>query len=322
MKKILCAVLALVMTLCLFASCGGNTDTPPADDDKLSIVCTIFPQYDWVREILGEKLDDAQLTLLLDSGTDLHSYQPTAGDLMTIGSADLFIYVGGESDKWVPDALKTAGEVNTLNLMEVLGDTARLESDEGILEGDEEGEEEEAYDEHIWLSLRNAFTLCKAITEKLCEIDAANADVYRKNNTAYCGKLNELDNKMTDKIGTFPVDTVVCADRFPFMYLMKDYVIDYYAAFSGCSAESEASFRTVVSLAEKVDELGLKYIFQTENPLADIAKTVVETTETKDQQILVLDSMQAVTAAKIAEGVTYYSTMEKNINTLIEGLEG
>lgn len=322
MKKVLCIVISICTVLCLFASCGGNENTPAAPEDgKLSVVCTVFPQYDWVREILGEKLEDVSLTLLLDSGTDLHSYQPTAADIMKIGSADLFVYVGGESDKWVPDALNAANsEVKCLNLIEALGNAAKLESDAGIVEAEEE-EEEEAYDEHVWLSLKNAITLCNAITDALSALDAANADTYRANNTAYLDKLTALDNKMTEAVASAKVDTIVVADRFPFMYLCEDYGLSYFAAFSGCSAESEASFQTVVDLAGKVDELGLKCIFQTENPLADIAQTVVQTTEKKDQKILVLDSMQAVTAAR-ADVENYYSVMEDNINTLIEGLEG
>ncbi len=322
MKKILCAVLAIVMTLCLFASCGGNTNTNPADDDKLSVVCTVFPQYDWIREILGEKTENVSLMLLLDSGTDLHSYQPTAADLMKISSADIFVYVGGESDKWVADALKNAAEnVKSVNLLDALGDMAKSESEAGIMEEEEE-EEEEAFDEHIWLSLKNAVKLCGVLTEELCALDSANADVYRENSRAYCEKLGALDADFEKAVASAANKTFVCADRFPFMYLFEDYGLKYFAAFSGCSAESEASFKTVVGLAEKADEYGLKYICQTENPLADIAKTVIETTSGKNQQILTLDSLQSVTAEKVAEGKTYYSAMEQNINALKKGLEG
>lgn len=319
MRKTICIIIAVLMIAGLFASCGSTH--AHKEEGKLSVVCTVFPQYDWVREILGENPGEIALTLLLDSGTDLHSYQLTAGDLMTIGEADLFIYVGGESDKWVPDALSAAeGDVKCLNMLEALGGAAKPESDAGILSAEEE-EEEEAYDEHVWLSLRNAQLLCAAITEELCVLDAANENAYRENCAVYCEKLGALDQRFADFMASAGKNTVVVADRFPFMYLCDDYGIRYFAAFSGCSAESEASFQTVVSLAEKVDEGKLSFIFQTENPLADIAKTVIETTAAKDQKVLTLDSMQAVTAKK-AETEKYYNVMEKNINALMEGLKG
>lgn len=338
MKKILCVITVIAALICMLAACkptaapGGTTDIAAPDGEKLSVVCTVFPQYDWVREIAGDKLDKISLTLLLDSGTDLHSYQPTAGDLMKISSADLFIYVGGESDKWVSGALAASNcSAKCLNLIEALGSAAKQESDEGIIEEhdhedledhEEHDHGETEYDEHVWLSLKNAVVLCGAVTDELCALDAENADLYRANNTAYCEKLGALDKRFADFAASADCNTVVCADRFPFMYLCEDYGLKYFAAFSGCSAESEASFKTVVSLAEKVDEYRLGYIFQTENPLADIAKTVVEATEEKNQQILTLDSLQSVTAEKISGGKTYYAVMEQNINTLIEGLKG
>ena len=301
-------------------------------DGKLSIVCTVFPQYDWLREIIGSNPGNIELTFLLDTGADLHSYQPTVADIVTINNSDMFVYIGGESDKWVDDVLKTATEeINAVDLMKSLGSAAKLESDEGIMEDheheeahdhDEAGEQTE-YDEHIWLSLKNAVTLCGVLTEELCRLDAANAEAYRANNKTYCEKLSALDKDFTNYVSGAKVKTIVCADRFPFMYLFEDYGLSYFAAFSGCSAESEASFSTVTGLAKKVDEYGLKFIFQTEKPLAaDIAKTVIESTDSKDQKILTLDSIQSVTAADAADGKTYYTVMEQNINTLKEGLEG
>lgn len=292
---------------------------------KLKIVTTIFPEYDWTRTVLGDREEDVDLTMLLDNGTDLHSFQPAVKDIMKVSSCDLLIYVGGESDQWIEDALESAQnkDMKTINLMEVLGDTIKEEETvEGMQESDHghEDEDEKEYDEHVWTSLRNASVICSIIAETLEEMDPENKDVYASNAAAYQEKLSDLDTEYQNTVDSAKQNTLLFADRFAFRYLVDDYGLNYYAAFSGCSAESEASFKTVTFLAEKLDELGLKTVLTIEKSDDRIAQTVIENTETKDQKILELNSMQSITSDEIADGVTYLSVMEDNLNVLKEAL--
>lgn len=321
MKKITAIILSFVILSSVFTACSQNNSVSESDE-KISIVTTIFPEYDWVMQILGNSTENADVTMLLDSGVDLHSFQPTADDMITIINCDLFIYIGGESDDWVDDALNEADNENmqVLNLLDVLGTSAKEEKIvEGMQAEEEEHEEEEEeteYDEHIWLSLKNAQLLCDAIAQKLCEIDEKNAQTYTQNAQSYINQLETLDGEYQEAIETASKDTILFADRFPFMYLADDYSLNYYAAFVGCSAETEASFETIKFLSDKVDELGLDVVLTIENPTHDIAETVVENTESKNQQILSLNSMQSVTSTDVENGVTYFSIMQENLETL------
>ena len=257
--------------------------------------------------------------MLLDSGTDLHNYQATVEDMYKISNCDLFIYVGGASDEWAEKALKNGKNPNrvAINLMEELGDIIK---EEEIIEGMEEEEEEEGdepeYDEHIWLSLKNAEESVKVITEKLCILDKENENAYKDNSNAYVTKLSDLDKDFNEKLKDKTTDTVLFADRFPFRYLFDDYGIKYYAAFVGCSAETEASFETVVFLSKKVDELKLKYIATIDSSDGRIAETVKNNTTNKNQTIVKLDSLQSTTKYDFENGKTYYETMKKNLETL------
>ena len=244
---------------------------------------------------------------------------------MKVSSCDLLIYVGGESDQWIEDALESAQnkDMKTINLMEVLGDTIKEEEKvEGMQESGHghEDEDEKEYDEHVWTSLRNASVICGIIAETLEEMDPENKDVYASNAAAYQEKLSDLDTEYQNTVDSAKQNTLLFADRFAFRYLVDDYGLNYYAAFSGCSAESEASFKTVTFLAEKLDELGLKTVLTIEKSDDRIAQTVIENTETKDQKILELNSMQSITSDEIADGVTYLSVIEDNLDVLKEAL--
>ena len=381
MKKITALLLALLMLVGALAGCGKQNDTNKTD--KLSIVTTIFPEYDWVREILGDKADNAEVTMLLDNGVDLHSYQPTADDIVKISDCDLFVYAGGESDGWVDDALKNATNKNmkVINLLDVLGDSVKTEEVvEGMQEtehdhdhdhskevstfeddevqdrslsdwaGDfpadmtgeeicehmerhdhdededhehkegEEHEHEEEKDEHVWLSLKNAEVLVNAISKSLQELDPDNKDTYATNAAAYIEKLSALDGEYQAAVDAATYKTVLFGDRFPFRYLVDDYGLSYYAAFVGCSAETEASFETVSFLATKVDELKLPCVLTIEGAQHKIAETIVQNTAEKNQKVLTMDSMQSTTSKDVANGTTYLSVMEKNLSVLKEAL--
>ena len=499
MKKITALLLALMMLAGVLAGCGKPKDAGKAG--KLKVVTTIFPAYDWVRAILGDKAENAEITMLLDNGVDLHSYQPTADDIVKISDCDLFVYVGGESDGWVKKALKSAANRNmkVINLLEVLGDSVKTEetvegmqedghghshdeqlteddikdrtlsdfagawkslhpyllngdldkfcqhraeededssttkdtylekyktswqcdaekisisgntitftygdgktvsaeytyagyqpkrNDEGEIRsvryqfettsadapkyvqfndhGHEPGEAEhfhiyfgndgfdalmsaktnpffvkdtlsvedildelmghdhgEEADEHVWLSLKNAKTLVGAISNALQEFDPDNKDTYATNAAAYIEKLSALDGAYQSAVDGAAHKTVLFGDRFPFRYLVDDYGLRYYAAFAGCSAETEASFETVSFLAKKVDELGLPCVLTIEGKNHKLAETIVQSTAGKNQKVLTMDSMQSMTSKDAANGATYLSVMEQNLSVLKEAL--
>ncbi|MCR5468117.1 MAG: metal ABC transporter substrate-binding protein [Lachnospiraceae bacterium] len=346
MKKILVLIMSAALMAGSLLACGSNE--PKSDgEDKLQIVTTIFPEYDWVMNILGDNAENAEVTMLLDNGVDLHSYQPTTDDILKISTCDMFVYVGGESDEWVEDALKEATnkDMVVINLLDVLGDTVKEEEvvegmqgedeehehgesdadddDDGDKESEEHEDEEEEveYDEHVWLSLRNAVTLVEKISDEIQKIDNENADAYKANTTAYVEELNELDNKYSDVVSNASVKTVLFGDRFPFRYLVDDYNLTYYAAFVGCSAETEASFETITFLANKVDELSLGTVLTIEGTEHKIAETIVENTSDKNMQILTMDSLQSTTSEDVKNGTTYLGVMEKNLEVLGEALK-
>ena len=329
MKKVFAFLLSFGLLVSCIVTCAG------AEANQINIVTTIFPIYDWVREVVGDNATHANITLLLDNGVDLHSYQPTAQGILAISTADLFIYVGGESDEWVEDVLQSAMNPNlkAINLVDAMGEDIKTEEvvegmehdhdhedSEDHEEHDHEHEHEEEADEHVWLSLRNAGKLTRIIADTLSEIDPDYAEYYQANASAYIGKLADLDARYTDTVNGSACKTILFGDRFPFRYLADDYGLTYFAAFSGCSAESEASFETIVFLAGKTDELGLPAVLTIEHPKTRIAETIVQATSAKDQKILVLDSMQGTTVSDIQAGMTYLSVMESNLEVLKEAL--
>ncbi|MBQ5995302.1 MAG: zinc ABC transporter substrate-binding protein [Clostridia bacterium] len=335
MKRIISALVVLSLAISIFAlsACSGKNSNAPADgqNKKLKIVTTIFPEYDWVREILGDKADGAELTMLLDNGVDLHSYQPTVDDILKISNCDVFIYVGGESDEWVDDALKEAVNKNmtVINLLDVLGDSVKeeevkegmqAEHEEEAHEAEGEAEEEVEFDEHVWLSLKNAQVLVKKIAEAIAGKDSANADSYLANADSYIKKLSALDGEYAAAVNGASKKVLLFGDRFPFRYMTDDYGLDYYAAFVGCSAETEASFETIAFLAGKLDELSLNNVMIIESSDGKIAKTIIDSSKNKAAEILTLDSLQSTTSEDVAGGTTYISVMQKNLDVLKQAL--
>lgn len=326
MKKFLSVIAAAAIAVS--SLCGCSAANAGKQNDKIQIVTTIFPEYDWVMNILGDNPANAEVTMLLDNGTDLHSFQPTTSDIMKISSCDLFIYVGGESDEWVEDVLKEAvnKDIVAINLLGVLGDKVVEEELVEGMQGEEEeeeageGEEEIEYDEHVWLSLKNAEVLVQSISDSIQKIDPANAEAYKANTKAYLDKLDQLDQSYQEVISNAAIKTVLFGDRFPFRYLVDDYGLEYYAAFVGCSAESEASFETITFLSKKVDELSLPVVLTIEGNDKRIAETVIANTTTKDQTVLSMDSMQSTTSKDVANGITYVSVMGSNLEVLKKAL--
>ena len=374
MKRTITIIILLVTVLLGFSGCGSSDKSAGAKGEtpkpRLKIVATIFPEYSWTKELLGSHEKDVELTLLAKKGVDMHSYQPSAEDILRIANCDLFLYVGGESDKWVDKALKEGGNPKrrVLNLMKLMGDRAKVEEEvEGMEKHDHHEHDKDAhahqekdkqdekhehhdkdkqdekhehekehnkdkhdakvhheqpeYDEHVWLSLKNADIVCKAITEELAALDSKNAETYRANYTAYSKKLAALDAQYKEAVTKAPVKAVLFGDRFPFRYLTDDYGLQYYAAFNGCSAETEASFETVAFLAKKMDELKLPAVLAIEGRQHKLAQTIVENTKAKNQKVLTLNSMQSVAEEEIKKGITYLAVMEQNLNVFQEALQ-
>lgn len=334
MKKIVRSAIpalvgALMLTGCSAATGSGMTESnttvhtsEEGKDEQLKIVATIFPEYDWVKKIMGEKADEAQISLLCNNGTDMHSYQPTVEDIIKISECDVLIYTGGESEAWVEDALKNASNKDMIkvSLLDEMGSSAKKEETvEGMQEEDHD-EDNTGYDEHVWLSLKNAAFLTDSITEALCKADIENEGVYRTNADSYKSSLNELDSRYSTVTKNATVKTLLFADRFPFRYMTDDYGLDYYAAFPGCSAESEASFETIAFLSKKIDELSLKHVMTIDGGNDSMAGTVIANTGSKDQDILVLNSIQSVTKAEMETGLSYMDIMEDNLKVLEKAL--
>ena len=298
---------------------------------KLSIVTTIFPAYDWVKQVVGDN-KNVEISFLIDKGVDLHSYQASAADIAKITDSDLFVYVGGESDDWAEDIIKENPNLKYINMVDSIGEAALAEElvegmqdeeehdHEGEEHANEEGEHEEGeeeIDEHVWLSIKNAETIVSAIEAKLAEIDPDNKAEYEKNANDYLAKLDELDKEYKDTLSSIQNKTIIVGDRFPFRYLVNEYGIKYYAAFKGCDAGSEASFETVKFLANKMDELNMTDIFIIDGSKGDLAKTIVENTKDKNAKVLVLDSMQST---KSSDNANYLDIMKKNLEVLKEVL--
>lgn len=330
MKKFAAFVMVVFAVALALSACGMDSNVKSLANKKVSVVATIYPQYDWLKNILGEYADKVDLKLLIKNGTDLHSYKPSAQDIAAIANADLVVYVGGESDEWIEKALEATPKAGRMqvNLMKVLGDRVK---EEKVVEGMQAEEHEHEHhehaeapenDEHIWLSLKNAQILVKNLAESVSKIDTANAPVYRANAIIYASKLHDLDWAYDSTVSNASQKTILFGDRFPFRYMVDDYGIKYYAAFVGCSAESEASFETVAFLAGMMDSLSLPVIFTIDGSRSNVALAVRNASKnSKSVPVLQLNSMQSVTDEQIRSGVDYMSIMKSNLETLKKGLK-
>ena len=341
-----------VFIFCLSFFVLGCSKKSNSTNQEFSIICTTFPLYDWVKNIVGEN-DSVKIDLLVDSGVDVHSYNPTPKDIVDVSKCDLFIYSGGVSENWVKDILNQTGNksLKVVNLIEFLEEKGRVlcvpdgkevsgtdycEVDLEVHDDHEENHHEDknhnhsyshnhnhdehSDDEHIWLSLKNAILICNYLCQELCLLDSENADLYRRNTENYVSKLSNLDLEFENVVDSASCRTLLFADRFPFVYLTNDYNIDVFAAFVGCSAETEASFETIAFLANKVDELNLKYLIVLENSSDKIANTIIKNSKNKNQQILILNSIQSCTKTQIANGLSYFDVMSKNLEVLKKAL--
>lgn len=376
MKKFAAFAMFVLATALTFVACSAESNEKAPAQKKVSIVATIYPQYDWLKNVLGDRLDAVNLKLLIKNGTDLHSYKPSAQDIAAIASADMVVYVGGESDEWIEKALNATpkeGRVQ-VNLMEALGDRVKEEEVVEGMQGEEEHEhhhehgdpsatsgtedhhehaeehehhehaeahedhdhhehaeehedghhhhEEAENDEHVWLSLKNAEILVRNLAEALAKLDTAHASEYHMNAALYIAKISALDAQYRAATDSASLKTILFGDRFPFRYLVDDYGIKYFAAFVGCSAESEASFETVAFLAGKMDSLALPAIFTIDGSNGKIARAILDASKkSKDALVLTLNSMQSVTDDQMKSGVDYLSIMQDNLEVLKKAIK-
>lgn len=332
MKRLFAIITSVVLLLSLFAACSpkkGEESAPPSDSKsstplqqgkELSVVCSIFPQYDFCREIMGK---DASIELLLKTKVDMHNYKPSAEDILKIKNCDLFIDIGGESDEWAKDVISSAEnkKLSVLSLIDLV-EAKEEETLEGMekeehTHGEDEEEHEHEKDEHVWTSLKNAEKIVRAIADKLCSLDKINAEKYQKNAKAYIEKLSTLEKQYAEVVKNAKRSTLVFADRFPFRYLADDYSLECFAAFSGCSAETQASFETIAFLSEKVKEKELPYVLVIDGSDGSVAETVAAQSGAK---IRTLDSCQSVSDDEIKNGKSYLSIMTNNLEVLKEVL--
>ena len=322
--KYILSVLSLLCTAVCFTGCGNNIHNnsfTTSGEDNINVVCTVFPEYDWTKNITGDN-NNINVTYLLDRGGDIHTFQPSAEDIVKISSCDLLVCTGGESEYWIDDVLRNSVNKNMkiINLVDILGNSAKQEEIKEGMQTDEDCGEDVEYDEHTWLSLKNAQLFCTEIAETLSDIDPENSEEYKNNLMEYNQKLAGLDAEFQSLFESSDMKTLVFADRFPFRYFTEDYGLDYYAAFSGCSADNNASFETVTFLSGKIDELGCNAVFELENSDSSISSAVVDNCNNKNCKIIKLNSIQSVTKNDLENGVDYLSAMNENYTLLKEYL--
>ena len=324
MKKIILFLLTLAICAGALSGCSVKNNS----DADYTVVCTVFSEYEWAREIATGD-NDTEVKLLGGKGVDLHNYQPTIKDVAEIVTCDMFIYVGGISDEWTKNVLATASNANMrkIRLFDVL--SSRLTEEDEMEDGNEEGgdhdhdhdHDETEYDEHVWLSLKNAVIAAEKIKDELSAMNPEKSDLYERNFAAYKEKLNALDGEYSSAVASATVKTLVFADRFPFRYLTDDYGVSYFAAFPGCSSQSEVSPAKIVELARKIDSLSLKYVAILSDSKEDAAKSVIDKTTNRNQGIVKFDSLQSVSVSDINNGKTYLSAMRDNLAALKTALE-
>lgn len=321
MRKLFSTLLVICI---IFSICSCTADSNENENGKLKILCTLFPQYDWIKNITAGA-ENVEVSLIIANGTDPHSYQPTAADIMNISNCDILVYIGGDSDTWVKKAIERSKnqELTAIALTEIEGielhdiSSSSHSHEEHSHEGhSHEGHSHSTLDEHLYLSLENACTAVNKLANKLCKADPNNSELYLKNSMEYTLKLTNLSETFMAEVAKIPEEDrfILFADRFPFVYLLSDYGIHYAAAFEGCTTDVDADFDTVIRLIHEADEHNAKYIAVSESSDKALANTVISSTISKNQKIITLNSMQSVSRSQIDNGETYLSIMKENIN--------
>ncbi len=312
MKKIISILVSVCLIVTCLYGCGAKT-TNEKNDASLKIVTTVFPQTDFLRQITNGV--DADIKMLISPGVEVHGFEASISDIASINSCDLFVYLGGESDEWVEDVMKNADTSKTkfISLCEITG-TVSEETVAGMENEAEEHEEaEEEFDEHVFTSPKNAIKIVNRLCDELCKISPENAEIFKGNTDNYLVKLKQLDKELTDVVASSRNKTLVFAERFPFRYLVKDYGLDYYAAFKGCSSSTEPSLSTINFLINKINEKKIPVVFYIEFSTQKVADKISQATGAEK---LLLHSTHNVSPEDFENGVTYYDLMEQNIKNI------
>lgn len=324
-KKV-CSVLLSILLLIPFLF-GCSKSIQKNNPHTFDIICTTFPHYDWMRQIIGDT-EGVTLSLLISNGTDPHSYEPTIADIAALNHSDMVVLVGGDSDTWIKEALAQSenkdliqvklNEMEGVTLQKITSESGHNHAHEH--EHEHDGHDHSPYDEHIWLSLRNAAACVRGLTSTLANHDPTHAESYQANADRYLQALEDLDRRYVEAVASAAKRELLFADRFPFIYLTEDYGLHVHAAFDGCTTDVNASFATIVSLAKEVSELCVTKIMVTEASDQKLAEAVIRATERSDLSILAMNSLQSITNQGIQDGATYLSIMEENLSVLKEAL--
>ena len=319
-----CLLISILIGVFLFSACGAVTDVP-SETSGLSVVSTTFPGYDLARAVIGDK---GTVTMLLSPGEETHSFDPTPADIIAVQESDLFLYVGGESDDWVRDLLASmdTDAMNVISLMDCVT-LYEEESKDGMMESrghdheanHEEEDHEEEYDEHVWTSPKNALIILRDIESRVCSMDAENADYYHANADRYAAELEKLDKAFRETVEQSESKTLLFGDRFPFLYFVREYGLDYYAAFPGCSSETEPNAATIAFLIDKGREEKIPVVLKEKMSNDNIASAIAEETGSK---VCSLYACHNIPAEDFENGETYVSLMNKNLVVLKEALNG
>jgi len=321
-ERIICVLLCVLF---LFVQTGCEKTNPRSGG--YHIVCTVFPQYDWVMNILPEDMTtEHRVSCMTDGGIDMHSFQPAVKDLVNIATCDMIIYVGGESDVWLMDFLKANPNPGRkeICLLDVLKTEDRLleEDSANVLHGESDEEEhgdehdEAEYDEHVWMSVKNAQIITEVISRELQKSFPDDAAAIKDDTEKYLEKLVRLDASYAEAFNSD--NTFIFCDRFPFLYMARDYDMKYYAAFLGCAAETELSFSKVIQLSEYADRYSVPCVYVVDDGNMKLAKTVLSNTKSPDRPIYSLNSMQSVVDAS---GADYIELMEENLLMLRKNMK-
>lgn len=320
MKKILSIIISLTVLLAILSSCKTEKSVQNSNE-KISVVTTIFPPYDFVREIAK---DNVNLDILLKAGQESHSYEPTAKDIIKIQNSNLFIYTGSENDFWVEKVLESLDKTKTkvLKLVDMVDTLSVEEENEHDHENEDEHEHEHEHshgdiDEHVWTSPKNAMIISKTITSSLKELDSKNAQIYQQNLDAYINELSSLDKSFSDVVANAKRNTIVVGDRFPFRYLAHQYNIQYKSALDACQTNSDASPKTISSLIETVKNESIPVVLKIEMSSSEIANTIANDTNAK---VLQMHSCHNLSKDEWDNNETYLSLMKKNVDILREAL--
>lgn len=320
LKRLFSLLICSVFTLTLFTACGSETATAPEDkeDEKITITATLFPQYDFAKQIAGEK---AEVTMLLPRGVESHSFEPTPNDIINITNSDVFIYTGEYMEPWAKKIVDGV-DVSTVNVVDasenIMLDTPEEAHDHEAEEAEHEHEgHHHGKDPHIWTSPVNAITMCENITKALVESDPENADYYKQNSQEYIKKLTKLDSDIREVVKTGSRDEIILGGRNPFHYFLEEYGLNCMAAYDSCSSETEPSVKVIADIIKEIEEKEIPVVYYQELVKPTVAESLSEETGAK---MLLMHSCHNVSKEEFENGVSYLSIMQKNLENLKVGL--